>query len=86
MSTEGPAEVVKDLKAAAINKTFYTLPSQTSDYITRTAAHLRTMQTMSYFHVDSTPKKSLTWNGLPLTDVPPWELVVLHWIQDQVNF
>lgn len=74
MSQEGPWDVVKSLKEAAKSTPVYTLPSQTSEYTTRTAAHLRTMQTMSYFHLDPKSKDNLVWNDTPLTAIPPWEI------------
>ena len=74
MSQEGPSEVVSTLTDAAKNTPFYTLPSQTSEYTTRTAAHLRAMQTMSYFHLCSASNEALSWNPSPLTSIPPWEI------------
>ena len=75
MSKDGPAEVVQDLQGAAVKDGFFTLPSQASEYTTRTAAVLRTMQYMSYFHVHPHNGKPLTWENIPLTNVPPWEYV-----------
>ncbi|KAE9369520.1 hypothetical protein N431DRAFT_345755 [Stipitochalara longipes BDJ] len=74
MSQDGPAEVVSTLREAAKSHPVLTIPSQVSEYTTRTAAHLRTMQSMSYFHLDSTRKTGLAWSGLPLTSIPPWEI------------
>ena len=74
MSQEGPSEVVSKLIDAAKNTSFYSLPSQTSEYTTRTAAHLRAMQAMSYFHLCSASNEALSWNPLPLTSIPPWEI------------
>ncbi|KAH7369837.1 hypothetical protein BKA65DRAFT_487115 [Rhexocercosporidium sp. MPI-PUGE-AT-0058] len=74
MSQEGPPEVVDTLKQATVLTPLLTLPSQVSEYTTRTAAHLRTMQAMSYFHLNTKNTKSLNWNGKPLTSVPPWEV------------
>ncbi|KAI9643647.1 Polynucleotide 5'-hydroxyl-kinase grc3 [Ciborinia camelliae] len=74
MSKEGPAEVVESLQDAAKKTPLITLPSQSSEFMTRTSAHLRTMQSMSYFHLDPTNKNELAWNGVPLTSVPPWEI------------
>ncbi|RFU30861.1 hypothetical protein B7463_g5506, partial [Scytalidium lignicola] len=73
MSQEGPEEVVDSLREAAMETPFITLPSQTSGYVGRTAAHLRSMQYMSYFHLNVTNKK-LNWSGQPLTSVRPWEI------------
>jgi len=79
MSQDGPSEVVESLREAAKGIPLYTLPSQVSEYTTRTAAHLRTMQSMSYFHLDpksldTQRKEHLSWSGVPLTSVPPWEI------------
>jgi polynucleotide 5'-hydroxyl-kinase GRC3/NOL9 len=74
MSEDGPQEVVDSLKEAAGSTPLYTLPSQASEYMTRTAAHLRTMQYMSYFHMNTSVKKGLPWNNTPLTSRPPWEI------------
>jgi polynucleotide 5'-hydroxyl-kinase GRC3/NOL9 len=74
MSQDGPSDVVDSLRDAAKSTPVLTLPSQGSEYTTRTAAHLRTMQSMSYFHLNSTRKSGLGWNGLPLTAIPPWEI------------
>ncbi|KAM0209669.1 hypothetical protein ACHAQD_011089 [Fusarium lateritium] len=79
MSQEGPSETV-DVLRAATEKLFTELPSQQSEFTSRTAAHLRAMQTMSYFHLQETaPKTSelsdtppiLRWNASPLSFRPP---------------
>ncbi|KAH7382823.1 hypothetical protein BKA64DRAFT_629692 [Cadophora sp. MPI-SDFR-AT-0126] len=74
MSQDGPPEVVGTLTEASMSTQFFTLPSQISEYTTRTAAHLRTMQAMSYFHLNSGSKETLSWSGEPLTSIPPWEV------------
>ncbi|KAH6682878.1 hypothetical protein B0J14DRAFT_574535 [Halenospora varia] len=74
MSDEGPHEVVSNLRAAAKSTPVHTLPSQVSEYTTRTAVHLRTMQMMSYFHLNLNTSKALTWNNTPLSSMPPWEI------------
>ncbi|EKD15047.1 uncharacterized protein L3040_003753 [Drepanopeziza brunnea f. sp. 'multigermtubi'] len=74
MSLEGPWEVVSTLKDSAKQSTFFTLPSQISEYTTRTAAHLRSMQAISYFHLASADSNELLWRGQPLTAIPPWEI------------
>lgn len=73
MSKEGPAETVEALTAATTNHAFTTLPSESSEYTSRTALHLRTMQTMSYFHLDLQPKAGwpLQWSSTPLTASAP---------------
>ncbi|KAG0647163.1 Polynucleotide 5 -hydroxyl-kinase GRC3 [Hyphodiscus hymeniophilus] len=73
MSQEGPSEVVESLRDAAKATPVITLPSQVSKYVTKTAAHLRAMQSMSYFHVIS-DKENLAWNVQPLSSMPPWEI------------
>jgi polynucleotide 5'-hydroxyl-kinase GRC3/NOL9 len=79
MSEEGPAEAVELLQAATA-KVFSTLPSQPAEFTSRTGAHLRAMQTMSYFH-SLPPNGSLSsgrsgqkWNPAPLTTVRPWQV------------
>jgi len=74
MSQDGPPEVVATLREATVSAQFLTLPSQLSEYTTRTAAHLRTMQAMSYFHLSSDNTEVLRWGGKPLTSIPPWEV------------
>lgn len=73
MSTEGPTDVVSALREAAKKTPVFTIPSQASEYTTRTAAHLRTMQMMSYFHLEG-DKMSPSWNAMPLTSKPPWHV------------
>jgi polynucleotide 5'-hydroxyl-kinase GRC3/NOL9 len=75
MSLEGPMEVVDSLREAAKTTPVSTLPSQVSEYTTRTSAHLRTMQVMSYFHLEQPAKQSISWNSSPLTSVRPWEVL-----------
>ncbi|KAF4963717.1 hypothetical protein FSARC_8287 [Fusarium sarcochroum] len=79
MSEEGPSETVDALRTAT-ETTFTELPSQQSEFTSRTAAHLRAMQTMSYFHLQEVaPKKSdlpdippkLKWNASPLSFKSP---------------
>lgn len=74
MSQEGPWEVVESLRDAVKRIPVLTLPSQVSKYVTKTAAHLRTMQAMSYFHVNPTSEKELSWSAEPLSSIPPWEI------------
>lgn len=73
MSQEGPPEVTMSLKEAAKRNPFFTLPSQASEFTTRTAAHLRIMQTMSYFHLNPSSNGE-SFNHNPLTSIPPWEI------------
>ncbi|CCU75711.1 Protein grc3/RNA processing protein Grc3 [Blumeria hordei DH14] len=74
MSQEGPPEVVKSLQEADKSTSFITVPSQICETPIRTAAHLRTMQYMSYFHLEFSKKNSTVWNSQPLTSIPPWEI------------
>ncbi|TLS23591.1 uncharacterized protein PpBr36_06442 [Pyricularia pennisetigena] len=75
MSKEGPEETVEALREACLNKMpLVLMPSQSSKYTARTAADLRMMQMMSYFHVDqpaSTPEY-LRWNANLLAAIKPW--------------
>ncbi|KAJ4271685.1 Polynucleotide 5'-hydroxyl-kinase grc3 [Fusarium torreyae] len=75
MSEEGPSETVDALRTAT-ETTFTELPSQQSEFTSRTAAHLRAMQSMSYFHLQEATSKSLEssdtpprgkWNASPLS-------------------
>ncbi|RYO75343.1 hypothetical protein DL764_010513 [Monosporascus ibericus] len=73
MSQTGPAEAVDALQEACKTATFSALPSQTAQYTSRTAADLRAMQTMSYFHAETEVDRPLAkWNTNPLTAFPPW--------------
>ncbi|KAH8819649.1 hypothetical protein F5884DRAFT_657436, partial [Xylogone sp. PMI_703] len=74
MSQEGPEEVVESLRDAAMQIPLIMLPSQTGGYMGRTAAHLRLMQYMSYFHLYITSSKELNWNGQTLDSMRPWEI------------
>lgn len=86
MSQEGPEDTVVGLKSAYQNVPFVELPSQPGDLKVRTAPDLRTMQTMSYFHLNppstSTSKAQssqnsqnrtyASWLASPLTTMRPW--------------
>lgn len=74
MSQDGPAEVVESLQAAATPIPILTLPSQPSENLPRTSAHLRTMQYMSYFHLDPTSPENCIWNSKPITSMAPLEV------------
>ncbi|KAI1770187.1 hypothetical protein F4818DRAFT_433726 [Hypoxylon cercidicola] len=76
MSESGPAEVVEALRESCKVSSFSTLPSQASQLTSRTAAHLRSMQTMSYFHAE-TIESPTRWNASPLTTMPPWQVSYL---------
>ena len=74
MSTSGPEEVIDALSEAATqtNTCLHQLSSQASNVATRTAADLRMMQTVSYFHLDEAEDGNLRWNPYPLTSQPPF--------------
>lgn len=77
MSEDGPAETVEGLQSACKRtSTFSTLPSQQSDSGARkTAAQLRAMQTMAYFHTQGmTDTEHISWNSSPLSTIPPWRV------------
>jgi polynucleotide 5'-hydroxyl-kinase GRC3/NOL9 len=69
----GPQDVIESLQGSFKSGKVITLPSQTTQITARTAAHLRTMQTISYFHADA--KSDIrAWNTEPLSAVPPWQV------------
>lgn len=76
MSKDGPEETVEGLSLAC-EKTrcsaLSTLPSQATEYTSRTALHFRTMQMLAYFHQDSetTDRDHLRWDTRPLTMSAP---------------
>lgn len=74
MSEEGPAESVDALREVT-KREFTTLPSQPAEFTSRTAAELREMQSLSYFHIQSesseTPKAPLRWSDRPLSHTKP---------------
>ena len=78
MSTSGPEEVIEALNEAATqtNTSLHQLSSQASNVASRTAADLRMMQTVSYFHLDEAEDGNLRWNPYPLTNKPPF---VVHY-------
>ncbi|KAL1835630.1 hypothetical protein VTJ49DRAFT_6305 [Mycothermus thermophilus] len=83
MSQDGPEETVSGLRSACNAPTtakpipFSTLPSQQSEgsSSSRTPLHLRTMQTMSYFHLrpSLSPNEPLlpAWDPTPLAEPAP---------------
>ena len=74
MSLDGPEETVQALKAVCRGSQLATLPSQSSEYTSRTSLHLRTMQTMSYFHYNWTRNSRADWDSVPLTEKRPWKV------------
>lgn len=73
MSEDGPEDTVEGLRSACHSAVLTTLPSQSSEFTSRTALHLRHMQAMSYFHLAASgPGDSTRWDPAPLTSTPPW--------------
>lgn len=69
MSVQGPEEVIVPLQAAAkeAKVQLTTLPSQPTDFTTRSSAQLRAMQTLSYFHMSQSDHSNIPfWSDLPI--------------------
>ena len=80
MSEEGPAETVDALTEAARDG-FTALPSQPAEFASRTAAHFRDMQAMSYFHsVPGGPR--LSWTPSALSAARP---LVVHYARGAIR-
>lgn len=77
MSEKGPMEVVEPLSQAAnVSKTPLTiLPSQPTEFVSRSSAQLRSMQMQSYFHM-SQPKgiNHPMWLGTPVFKNRPFRI------------
>ncbi|PGH02892.1 hypothetical protein GX51_04348 [Blastomyces parvus] len=73
MSDKGPAEVVEPLTAAALEAgvSVTILPSQPTDFVTRSSAQLRSMQMLSYFHSNQYQGNDRTWSDTPLCRTRP---------------
>lgn len=73
MSEDGPEDTVDGLKSACTSIPFTPLPSQSSEYTSRTALHLRHMQAMSYFHMnlELSQGSAIQWDSEPLMSKPP---------------
>ncbi|OJD24482.1 hypothetical protein ACJ73_04158 [Blastomyces percursus] len=73
MSDKGPAEVVEPLTAAALEAgiSVTILPSQPTDFVTRSSAQLRSMQMLSYFHSTHYQGNDRTWSDTPLCRTRP---------------
>lgn len=69
----GPMDVVDTLAESAMKAgtPFYTLASQSCQIATRTAADLRIMQTLSYFHLDAPEARFLRWNASLINETEP---------------
>ncbi|QSS51265.1 RNA processing protein Grc3 [Histoplasma capsulatum var. duboisii H88] len=73
MSDKGPAEVVEPLIAAASEAGIPVaiLPSQPTDFVSRSSAQLRSMQMLSYFHFTQHQGKNGVWSDIPLCQTRP---------------
>ncbi|KAI1296002.1 hypothetical protein F5Y03DRAFT_298108 [Xylaria venustula] len=78
MSQTGPADAVEALGGACNVSRFSTLPSQSNSNTLRTPIHLRSMQTMAYFHAEPRTTDDsgdyLRWFQKPLTAMVPWQV------------
>jgi polynucleotide 5'-hydroxyl-kinase GRC3/NOL9 len=74
MSEKGPTEVVEPLNSAAneARVSMTILPSQPTDFVSRSSAQLRSMQIQSYFH-SSNPSglSNPLWSDAPLSRTRP---------------
>lgn len=78
MSDKGPVDIQEALRQAAGNSkaSFHQLAIQSAHMCSRathTAADLRLMQTLSYFHLDEC-EENLRWDASPLNAVEPHDL------------
>ncbi|KAJ5094474.1 hypothetical protein N7456_010335 [Penicillium angulare] len=74
MSEKGPTEVVEPLAFAAneARVPMTILPSQPTDFVSRSSAQLRSMQIQSYFHAShSTSITNPLWSDMPLSRTRP---------------
>ncbi|GAB1215075.1 Polynucleotide 5'-hydroxyl-kinase grc3 [Aspergillus terreus] len=77
MSEKGPAEVVEPLgqAAAAARIPLTTLPSQPTDFVSRSSAQLRSMQMQSYFHMTRPADVSTPlWLDQPMSRTRPFKV------------
>ncbi|KAF7718641.1 Uncharacterized protein PECH_008839 [Penicillium ucsense] len=74
MSEKGPAEVIEPLGGAAIEArvALTILPSQPTDFVSRSSAQLRAMQIQSYFHMSHYGGLvNPLWQAMPLSRTRP---------------
>ena len=76
MSTTGPKGVVDRLnkETSQVDVPLHMLKSQPSEYATRTALDLRTMQTLSYFHASEREGDESQWNPSVISLMEPLSL------------
>ena len=81
-STRGPLEVVESITEIAnqVRIPLHFLSSQGPEIATKTAADLRVMQTLSYFHLDEPEAGNLRWSPTPISEQAP---LVVHWSGDK---
>ncbi|KAL8708778.1 MAG: hypothetical protein Q9225_007556, partial [Loekoesia sp. 1 TL-2023] len=72
-STQGPPEVVEAITKITTEAKIssHYLTSQPVEMTPRSAADLRMMQTLSYFHLDEPEKGNLRWNAKPVNEMTP---------------
>ncbi|KAL8758531.1 MAG: hypothetical protein Q9184_003898 [Pyrenodesmia sp. 2 TL-2023] len=75
-STQGPPEVLETISRATTTCKIplHCLSSQPVEVPARSAADLRVMQTMSYFHLDEPERGDLRWNAEPISDMTPFSV------------
>ncbi|PGH18674.1 hypothetical protein AJ80_04422 [Polytolypa hystricis UAMH7299] len=73
MSEKGPMEVVEPLGMAAqeVGLPMTILPSQPLEFVARSSAQLRSMQTQSYFHSFPYQANGALWSDVPLCRTQP---------------
>ncbi|KAL8708795.1 MAG: hypothetical protein Q9220_006356 [cf. Caloplaca sp. 1 TL-2023] len=70
-STLGPLDVVESISSAIGTQTaLHLVTSQPVEYPPRSAAILRMMQTLSYFHLDGLERNYVRWNSTPINEMP----------------
>ncbi|KAL8828438.1 MAG: hypothetical protein Q9170_006603 [Blastenia crenularia] len=72
-STQGPPEAVGFIARASneVKSSLHFLGSQQSDVSPKSAAELRKMQILSYFHLDEPENGNLRWNAKPINERTP---------------
>jgi polynucleotide 5'-hydroxyl-kinase GRC3/NOL9 len=72
MSKEGPEESVETLKSVSKHVDFEEIPSRPGLQVLRTAADLRAMRMMSYFHLNKDRHPDFhSWDGRTIESTPP---------------
>lgn len=74
MNDKGPAEILEPIAETIIRLgiRLHTLPSQPTEFVTRSAAQLRTMQNISYFHTAAMAgSEQVLWNHQSIDVIDP---------------